>query len=412
MRCNILVRRYELSDFLHRPILKGVFLMSHMIYADHASTTALSPKALEAMMPYLTNEYGNPSGLYRFSQDAKTVVDNARAQMAAALNASPEEIFFTSGGTESDNWVLRGVADAKQKKGRHIITTAIEHHAILYTAKALEKQGYEFTILPVDSLGRVSPEDLKNALRPDTILVSVMAANNEIGTIEPVKELAAVAHAAGALFHTDAVQAVGHIPVDVKDWDVDYLSLSGHKFRGPGGVGALYVRKGAPITALITGGGQEKNRRSGTENVAGIVGMTTALAEAVEGLPAEQKRLSALRDKLIRGVLEIPRSHLTGDPDNRLPGTASFTFECIEGESLILRLDALGICSSSGSACSSKSLEPSHVLLAIGLPHEIAHGSLRLSIGEETTSEDVDTIIASVKKVVSDLRAMSPLWAA
>lgn len=384
--------------------------MSRFVYADHAATTALSPAALEAMLPLMTEGYGNPSSLYAFGQAALERLEAARAQVASVLNARPEEICFTSGGTESDNWALRGVAEARKNKGRHIITTAIEHHAVLHTARYLEKQGWEVTYLPVDQYGMVSPDDLRAALRPDTVLVSIMAANNEVGTIQPIRALAAAAHEAGALFHTDGVQAVGHIPVDVADWGVDLLSLSGHKFGGPRGTGALYVKRATPISALILGGGQEHNRRSGTENVAGAVGMAAALTQAAANLSGEGLRLAALRDKLIAGLTALPKSRLTGHPVERLPGTASFIFECIEGESLLLRLDALGVCSSTGSACSSHSLEPSHVLMAMGLPHEIVHGSLRLSLGAENTQEDVDYLIESVTKVVTQLRELSPIW--
>ncbi|WP_186565277.1 cysteine desulfurase NifS [Lawsonibacter celer] len=384
--------------------------MSRFVYADHAATTALSDTALNAMLPYLKEEYGNPSSLYRFAGRAKAALEQARADVAACLNAKPEEIYFTSGGTESDNWALRGVAELRGKKGKHIITSAIEHHAVLHTAQYLEKQGFEVTYLPVDAQGRVSPADVEAALRPDTILVSIMAANNEIGTIQPIGEIGAIARRAGVLFHTDAVQAVGHIPVDVEAWNVDLLSLSGHKFHGPKGVGVLYMRKPLRLPPLIHGGGQEKGRRSGTENVAGAVGLAAALKEAAAGLETEAPRLCALRDRLIDGLLQIPKSRLTGPRDGRLPGSASFVFECIEGESILLRLDNAGICSSSGSACSSASLDPSHVLLAIGLPHEIAHGSVRLTLGRENTDADVDYLLETVPKVVAGLREMSPLW--
>ena len=384
--------------------------MSRFVYADHAATTALSDTALNAMLPYLKEEYGNPSSLYRFAGRAKAALEQARADVAACLNAKPEEIYFTSGGTESDNWALRGVAELRGKKGKHIITSAIEHHAVLHTAQYLEKQGFEVTYLPVDAQGRVSPADVEVALRPDTILVSIMAANNEIGTIQPIGEIGAIARRAGVLFHTDAVQAVGHIPVDVEAWNVDLLSLSGHKFHGPKGVGVLYMRKPLRLPPLIHGGGQEKGRRSGTENVAGAVGLAAALKEAAAGLETEAPRLCALRDRLIDGLLQIPKSRLTGPRDGRLPGSASFVFECIEGESILLRLDNAGICSSSGSACSSASLDPSHVLLAIGLPHEIAHGSVRLTLGRENTDADVDYLLETVPKVVAGLREMSPLW--
>ena len=385
--------------------------MSRFLYADHAATTALSPRALEAMTPYFRDAYGNPSSLYTFGQQAKSDLDAARAEVARCLNAKPEEIFFTSGGTESDNWALKAVAELRGGKGRHIITSAIEHHAILHTLEHLEKAlGFSVTYLPVDSLGRVDPQGVKAAIRPDTILITVMAANNEIGTIEPIAEIGAIAREAGVLFHTDAVQAVGHIPVDVSAWNCDMLSLSGHKFHGPRGVGALYVRRGLRLPPLIHGGGQEKGRRSGTENVAGAVGLAAALREAVDGLEARSVLLAARRDRLIEGLTRLPCSRLTGDPVHRLPGTASFVFEGVEGEALLLHLDAKGICASSGSACSSASLGPSHVLLAIGLPHEVAHGSLRLSLGEENTDEDVDYLLQAVPEVVEYLRNMSPVW--
>ena len=385
--------------------------MSRFLYADHAATTALSPRALEAMTPYFRDAYGNPSSLYTFGQQAKSDLDAARAEVARCLNAKPEEIFFTSGGTESDNWALKAVAELRGGKGRHIITSAIEHHAILHTLEHLEKAlGFSVTYLPVDSLGRVDPQAVKAAIRPDTILITVMAANNEIGTIEPIAEIGAIAREAGVLFHTDAVQAVGHIPVDVSAWNCDMLSLSCHKFHGPRGVGALYVRRGLRLPPLIHGGGQEKGRRSGTENVAGAVGLAAALREAVDGLEARSVLLAARRDRLIEGLTRLPCSRLTGDPVHRLPGTASFVFEGVEGEALLLHLDAKGICASSGSACSSASLDPSHVLLAIGLPHEVAHGSLRLSLGEENTDEDVDYLLQAVPEVVEYLRNMSPVW--
>lgn len=385
--------------------------MSRFLYADHAATTALSPRALEAMTPYFRDAYGNPSSLYTFGQQAKSDLDAARAEVARCLNAKPEEIFFTSGGTESDNWALKAVAELRGGKGRHIITSAIEHHAILHTLEHLEKAlGFSVTYLPVDSLGRVDPQAVKAAIRPDTILITVMAANNEIGTIEPIAEIGAIAREAGVLFHTDAVQAVGHIPVDVSAWNCDMLSLSGHKFHGPRGVGALYVRRGLRLPPLVHGGGQEKGRRSGTENVAGAVGLAAALREAVDGLEARSVLLAARRDRLIEGLTRLPCSRLTGDPVHRLPGTASFVFEGVEGEALLLHLDAKGICASSGSACSSASLDPSHGLLAIGLPHEVAHGSLRLSLGEENTDEDVDYLLQAVPEVVEYLRNMSPVW--
>ena len=387
--------------------------MSRFIYADHAGTTALSQTALAAMTPYFTEQYGNPSSLYRFGQEAKADLERARADIAACIGAKPEEIFFTSGGTEADNWALKGVVELMALKGKttgHIITSAIEHHALLHTAQHLEKQGYAVTYLPVDELGRVSPADVEAAVRPDTVLISIMAANNEIGTIQPVAEIGAIARRHKILFHTDAVQAVGHIPVDVEAWNVDLLSLSAHKFQGPKGVGALYVRRPLRLPPLLHGGGQEKGRRSGTENVPGAAGMAAALKEAVDHLAQESARLSALRDKLIAGLSVLPYTRLTGHPVKRLPGTASFVFEGVEGEALLLHLDAKGICASSGSACSSASLDPSHVLLSIGLPHAIAHGSLRLSLGAENTEEDVDYILKEVPAVVAYLREMSPVW--
>ncbi|MEG1241078.1 MAG: cysteine desulfurase NifS [Oscillospiraceae bacterium] len=383
-----------------------------MTYADNAATTRLSDAALSAMMPYLKNSYGNPSSLYSFGQEAHDAVENARGQMARVLNAQPGEVFFTSCGTESDNWALRGIAETLGKKGKHIIVSSIEHHAILHTAQYLKGQGFRVTYLPVTDKGVVTPEALENAMEADTILVSVMLANNEVGTLQPIRELAEIAHRHGAKFHTDAVQAVGHIPVDVQALGVDLLSLSGHKFGGPRGVGALYVKQGTPLAPFILGGGQEKGRRSGTENVAGVAGMAAALTEAVAKMPGESRRLIALRDRLIAGLLEIPRSRATGDPINRLPGHASMIFECVEGESMVLRLDAEGVCCSSGSACSSASLEPSHVLLAIGLPHEIAHGSLRLTLGEDTTEQDIDHLLDVIPRVVATLRELSPIWAA
>ena len=387
--------------------------MSRFIYADHAATTALSDTALRAMAPYFQQQYGNPSSLYRFAQEAKSHLEQARAEIAACLGARPEEIYFTSGGTEADNWALKGAVELMALKGKktgHIITSAIEHHAVLHTAQYLEKQGYSVTYLPVDGHGRVDPAAVEAAIRPDTLLISIMAANNEIGTIQPVAEIGAVARAHKILFHTDAVQAVGHIPVDVQAWNADLLSLSGHKFGGPRGMGALYMRKPLRLPPLIHGGGQEKGRRSGTENVAGAVGMAAALKEAVERLPEESARLSALRDRLIAGLAALPYTRLTGHPVHRLPGIASFVFEGVEGEALLLHLDAKGICASSGSACSSASLDPSHVLLAIGLPHAIAHGSLRLSLGPDNTEADVDAILKAVPQVVEYLRAMSPVW--
>ena len=384
--------------------------MPRFVYADNAATTRLSDRALQAMLPYFQECYGNPSSLYRHAQRAKEALEEARRTVARCLHASSEEIFFTSGGTESDNWAILKGAEGQAQKGKHIITSAIEHHAVHHALRALERQGYEVTCLPVDGYGRLSPAELERAIRPDTALITVMTANNEVGTILPIAELGAVARRHGVLFHTDAVQAVGHIPVDVEAFKADLLSLSAHKFHGPRGVGVLYRRKGVFLPPLIHGGGQERGLRSGTENVAGAVGLAAALQDAVEHLEESGARLTALRNRLIAGVLNIPRSRLTGDPVNRLPGVASFVFECVEGESILLRLDGEGVCASTGSACSSASLEPSHVLLAMGIPHEIAHGSLRLTLCEDTTEEDVDYLIEKVTEVVGGLRAMSPIW--
>jgi len=381
------------------------------VYADNAATTPVSDRALQAMLPYFKEEYGNPSGFYRVSRDAKRALENARETVASCINAKPDEIYFTGSGSESDNWAIRSTAEKLAGKGKHIITSAIEHHAIIYTMQRLEKQGYEVTYLPVDHDGRVDPADLEAAIRPDTILVTIMMANNEIGTIEPIKELAAIAHAHGVLFHTDAVQAAGHIPVDVEELGVDMLSMSGHKFHGPKGTGVFYMRDGVNLPAFLIGGGQERGKRGSTENVAGIVGLATALKESVDKIPTESVRLAKMRDRLMDTLTaRIPYSHVTGGRENRLPGTASMIFECIEGESMVLLLDSKGIAASSGSACSSGSLEPSHVLLAIGLKHELAHGSLRLSLSDQNTEEDVDYIIDVLPGIIERLRAMSPVW--
>lgn len=384
--------------------------MSKIVYADNAATTFLSKTALDAMMPYLTDQPGNASTIYGYGRTAKKAVEDARRKVAAAIGAKPEEIYFTSGGTEADNWAVKSVAEHKKNKGKHIISSVIEHHAVLYTLEYLEKQGYEVTYLKVNEFGSVSPDDLRQALRPDTILVTIMTANNEIGTIQSIAELGKITREAGALFHTDAVQAVGHIPVDVTSMNVDLLSLAGHKFKGPKGVGALYIRRGLRLPPVLHGGGQERGIRSGTENVPGIVGLGAALEEAAAHLTDNMIRVARLRDRLVEGLLKIPYSRLTGDPVNRLPGTASFVFECIEGEAMVLLLDQNGICGSSGSACSSGSLDPSHVLLSIGLPHEIAHGSLRLSLNEDNTEADVDYMLEKIPPVIERLRAMSPLW--
>ena len=380
------------------------------VYADNAATMPLSPAALEAMKPFLGEHYGNASSIYALARDARRALEDARKTVAGALNARPDEIFFTSGGTEADNWALRGACEARGGAGGHLIVTAVEHHAVLHTAQHLEKQGFALTVLPVDKLGRVMPEQVQQALRPDTFLVSCIAANNEIGTIQPIAEIGALCREKKVWFHTDAVQAVGHIPLDLATLNADMLSLAGHKFGGPKGVGVLWLRKGVRIPPLLYGGGHERGQRSGTENVAGIVGMAAALRESVEHMDVNLQRVAAMRDRLIEGLLAIPYSRLTGDPKNRLPGNASFIFECVEGESLVLGLDMYNICASSGSACSSGSLDPSHVLLAIGLPHEIAHGSVRLSLSQNNTPEEIEYLIERVTAVVNRSRGMSPLW--
>ncbi len=396
--------------------------MKRFVYADNAATTPLSKTAFEAMRPWLTEYYGNPSSLYRTGRAAKEALNEARETVGKCLNAAepvnvmndykPGEIVFTGGGSQADNLALRGFMHGPAgKKRRHIITSKIEHHAVLYTCQALEKEGFKVTYLDVDKEGRVDLEQLKNELSGDTALVSVMAANNEIGTIQPVKEIARLAHEAGAKFHTDAVQAVGHMPIDVQEMGIDMLSLSAHKFRGPRGVGALYIKKGITLEPLVYGGGQERGLCSGTENTAGCIGLAAAMKEAAEGMGEKMGYVKKLTERLKNGILErVPYTHYTGDPVNRLPGTASFVFEAVEGEGLILRLDNEGVCGSTGSACSTGSLDPSHVLMAIGLPHEIAHGSLRLTLGEQNTEEDVDYIIEAVEKTVAGLRAMSPVW--
>ena len=392
------------------------------VYADNAATTPMSETAFNAMKPWLTENYGNPSSLYRIGRAAKEALNDARTVVGKCLNAAepvnekndyaPGEIVFTGGGSQADNLAIRGFMHGPSSKGRkHIITSKIEHHAVLYTCEALEKEGYRVTYLNVDKEGRVDLEQLKAELSEDTALVSVMAANNEIGTIQPIKQIAELAHSVGAKFHTDAVQAVGHMHIDVQEMGIDMLSLSGHKFRGPRGTGVLYVKKGITLEPLVYGGGQERGLVSGTENTAGCIGLAAAMKEAVEGLDEKMGYVKKLTDKLVKGIMEnIPYSHYTGDPVNRLPGTASFVFEAIEGEGLILRLDNAGVCGSTGSACSTGSLDPSHVLMAIGLPHEIAHGSLRLTLSEETTKEEIDHTVDCLKKIVEKLRAMSPLY--
>lgn len=381
------------------------------IYLDHAATTKTRKEAVEAMLPYFTENYANPSAVYSFAGEAKKGLDESRKTIADILGAKPEEIYFTGGGTESDNWALLAAADAYEQKGKHIITTKIEHHAILHTCAYLEKKGFEVTYLDVDEFGLVNPEDVEKAVRPDTILISVMFANNEIGTVEPVKEIGAIAKNHGVLFHTDAVQAFAHIPINVDEMNIDMLSASGHKFYGPNGVGFLYIRKGVKIRSYMHGGAQERKRRAGTSNTPGIVGMGTAAKLAASEMERESERQCRLRDYLIGRVLkEIPYSRLNGDPKRRLPNNVSFCFRFIEGESMLINLDLAGICASSGSACTSGSLDPSHVLLAVGLPHEIAHGSLRLTIGDETTQEDLDYVADQLVKIVGNLRNMSPLY--
>ncbi|HHV62887.1 MAG TPA: cysteine desulfurase NifS [Firmicutes bacterium] len=379
------------------------------IYLDHAATTPMRPEVLDAMLPYLKDRFGNPSSIHSFGREARKALDEARDKIAAIIGAGPDEIIFTSGGTEADNSAIKGIALARRDKGNHIITSSIEHHAVLDSCKALEKQGFKVTYLPVDQYGLVRPEDVRSAITDETILISIMHANNEVGTIEPIAEIARVAREKGVYFHTDAVQTVGQIPVNVEDLGVDMLSLSAHKFYGPKGVGALYVRKGVRALPFMHGGGQERGRRAGTENVPGIVGMAYALELAVKEMDENIKKVSGLRDALIRGVTErIDHVRVNGHPVKRLPGNASFCFEFVEGESILLNLDMKGIAGSSGSACTSGSLEPSHVLLAMGLPHEIAHGSLRLTLGRDNTMEQVRYVLDVLPEIISKLRSMSP----
>lgn len=384
--------------------------MKKHVYMDHAATTYTKPEVLEEMLPYFTTYYGNPSSIYSLSRETKKALDKSRDRVAKAINAESNEIYFTGGGSEADNWAIKGIANAYRDKGNHIITTNIEHHAVLHACEYLEKHGFEVTYLPVDKEGFVSVEDFKNAIKENTILATIMFANNEIGTIEPIKEIGAICKEKKIIFHTDAVQAVGHIPVDVKEMNIDALSMAAHKFYGPKGVGALYLRKGIKIHNLVHGGGQERARRAGTENVAGIVGLGKALELAIEHMEEHNAKMTKLRDKLINELLKVPYTRLNGPRENRLPGNANICFEFIEGESILLLLDANGIAASSGSACTSGSLDPSHVLLALGLPHEIAHGSLRLSIGDETTEEEVNHVLEVVPQIITRLRDMSPLW--
>ncbi len=385
--------------------------MSKLIYLDNAATTKTAPEVVEAMLPYFTENYGNPSSIYSFASQNKEAITVQRETIARVLGAKPEEIYFTAGGSESDNWALKATAEAYKAKGNHIITTKIEHHAILHTAEWLAKQGFEITFLDVDENGTVKLEELKAAIKPTTILISVMFANNEIGTIQPIAEIGEIAHENGILFHTDAVQAFGQVPIDVDACHIDMLSASGHKLNGPKGIGFLYIRKGLKLRSLLHGGAQERKRRAGTENVPGIVGMGTAAARAARTMEERTGQERELRDYLIERVLaEIPYTKLNGHPKKRLPNNANFSFRFIEGESLLIMLDMKGICASSGSACTSGSLDPSHVLLAIGLPHEIAHGSLRLTLSEETTKEDIDYVVDALKEIVARLRSMSPLY--
>ena len=385
--------------------------MERLIYLDNAATTRVYPEVVEAMTPYFTEYYGNPSAFYSFSNTAGKAVAEARENIAKLIGAKPEEIYFTGGGSESDNWALKATAEAYGKKGKHIITSSIEHHAILHTCQWLEKNGFEVTYVGVDADGVVKLDELEAAIRPDTILISVMAANNEIGTIQPLKEIGEIAHKHGVLFHTDAVQAFAHIPINVDEMNIDMLSASGHKIGGPKGIGVMYIRKGVKILSFIHGGAQERRRRAGTHNVPGIVGMGKAVEIATATMEEKNKSIIELRDYLIEQVLEkVPYSRLNGHRTNRLPNNANFCFRFIEGEGMLILLDQAGICGSSGSACTSGSLDPSHVLLAIGLPHEIAHGSLRLTLSEETTREDIDYTVDKLAETIARLRSMSPLY--
>lgn len=381
-------------------------------YMDYSATTYVKPEVLDAMMPFFTEKFGNPSSFYGISRETKMAVDNARAQVAKAINCDPNEVYFTGGGSEADNWAIKGIATAHMKKGNHIITTKIEHHAVLHTCEFLEKFGFEVTYLDVNEEGFIDLKQLESAITDKTILVSIMFANNEIGTIQPIKEIGAICREKKVLFHTDAVQAIGSVPVDVKEMNIDLLSLAGHKLYGPKGIGALYIRKGVRIDNLIHGGGQERGRRAGTENIPGVVGLGKAIEIATESIEENRARLTVLRDKLIDGILErIPYARLNGPRgDKRLPGNSNISFEFIEGESILLSLDFEGICASSGSACTSGSLDPSHVLLAIGLPHEKAHGSLRTTLGAASTEEDVEKLLNELPPIIERLRNMSPLW--
>ena len=385
--------------------------MGKMIYLDNAATTKTAPKVVEAMLPFFTEFYGNASTVYEFGAKSKEAVSAARETIANAIGAKGNEVYFTAGGSEADNWAIKATAEAYKDKGRHIITSKIEHHAVLHTCQWLEQNGFEVTYLDVDEFGVVKLEELKKAIRPDTILISIMFANNEIGTIEPVAEIGKIAKEHGVLFHTDAVQAFGQVPINVDELNIDMLSSSGHKLNGPKGIGFLYIRKGIKIRSFVHGGAQERKRRAGTENVPGIVGFGKAVELAVETMQARTQKEQELREYLIGRVLkEIPYTRVNGDRTNRLPNNVNFCFQFVEGESLLIMLDMKGICGSSGSACTSGSLDPSHVLLAIGLPHEIAHGSLRLTLGEDTTKEDIDYTVEAIKEIVGQLREMSPLY--
>ncbi|MDE6182141.1 MAG: cysteine desulfurase NifS [Eubacteriales bacterium] len=385
--------------------------MKKEIYLDNAATTRIRPEVAKVMIEHLEEAYGNPSSVYKIARENKNIIEENREKVAKAINAEKNEIYFTGGGSESNNWALKGIAESYKNKGKHIITTNVEHHAILHVCNYLETIGYEVTYLPVDEKGNISLDDLKNAIRKDTILISIMFANNEIGTINPIAEIGAIAKENGILFHTDAVQATGHTEIDVKAMNIDLLSMSAHKFYGPKGIGALYIKKGIKITPLIHGGGQERSRRAGTENIVGIIGMGTAIELAIKELKSEEERLTKLRDKFIDGILEkVPYCWLNGTRENRMAGNCNISFEFIEGESILLLLDMNNICASSGSACTSGSLDPSHVLLAIGLPHEKAHGSLRVSLGLFNTEEDVDYLLEKLPPIVARMREMSPLY--
>lgn len=384
--------------------------MSKFVYADNAATTKINKNVFNAMVPYLSEYYGNPSSIYAIGRESKKAIEVARGKVASALGANISEIFFTGSGTESDNWAIRGAAYANRQKGRHIISTKIEHHAVLHTLEALEKEGFSVTYLDVDEFGMINLDDLRNSITKETILITVMTANNEIGTIQPIMEIGEIARKNKILFHTDAVQAVGHINIDVNALNVDLLSLSAHKFNGPKGVGVLYVKKGVKLQNLLYGGGQEKGKRASTENLAGIVGLGKAIEEATKNIDENAKKVGALSNRLTEGLLKVHNSKLNGHPEKRLPNNVNISFEFVEGEGILLLLDRMGICASSGSACTSGSLDPSHVLLAIGLPHEIAHGSVRLTLSHENTNEDVDYIIATLSDIIGKLRAMSPLY--